>query len=125
VALTVAVQSSSVTTSLVVPLVAAGVVTLRQCYPFTLGANVGTTCTALLASLATVTAAENGMVGVDTAFAHLLFNLLGIAIFYPLKAIPIWLAERLADLAAESKRWAVVFVLAVFFGFPLLIILLS
>ena len=50
VCLTVAVQSSSVTTSLVVPLVGAGIITIHRCYPFTLGANIGTTCTALLAS---------------------------------------------------------------------------
>ena len=65
-----------------------------------------------------------GSVGVTTAFAHLIFNLMGIAIFYPLRAIPIFLADRLADLASESKRWAVIFVLGVFFGLPLLMILL-
>lgn len=52
--LTVAVQSSSVTTSLIVPLVGAGIVSLRRCYPVTLGANLGTTFRAILASLATV-----------------------------------------------------------------------
>jgi sodium-dependent phosphate cotransporter len=122
--LTVAMQSSSVTTSLIVPLVGAGVISLARCYPFTMGANVGTTCTALLASLATVKTGEAGAVGVTAAFAHLVFNLLGILIFYPLKRIPIFLAQRLADLAAESKRWAVLFVVGVFYGFPMLIILL-
>ncbi|MCK4422483.1 MAG: Na/Pi symporter, partial [Candidatus Omnitrophica bacterium] len=39
--LTVSVQSSSITTSLIIPLVGAGIVTLNRCYPFTLGANVG------------------------------------------------------------------------------------
>jgi sodium-dependent phosphate cotransporter len=125
VALTAMAQSSSVTTSLIVPLVGAGIVSLRRCYPYTLGANVGTTCTALLASLATVSAGEGGSLGVTAAFAHLLFNLLGIAVFYPLKAVPIFLAERLAAIAAESKRWAVVFVLGVFFGVPLVIIFVS
>ena len=123
--LTVLVQSSSVTTSLIIPLVGAGVVTIYRCYPFTLGANIGTTCTALLASLATVSATEGGSVGVTTAFAHLLFNILGIAVFYPLRRIPIWLATTLAALAAESKKWAVIFVLAVFFGLPLLMILVT
>jgi sodium-dependent phosphate cotransporter len=118
-------QSSSVTTSLVVPLVAAGVVTLHRCYPFTLGANIGTTVTALLASLATVKGGDMGSVGVTCAFAHLLFNILGIAIFYPLRAVPIFLAEKLAALAAESKRWAIVFTLGVFFGVPLLMILFT
>ena len=40
------VQSSSITTSLVVPLAGAGVLTLRQIFSFTLGANIGTTITA-------------------------------------------------------------------------------
>lgn len=120
--LTVAVQSSSITTSLIVPLVGAGVVTLQRCYPFTLGANIGTTCTALLAALATVTVGNT--VGITAAFAHLAFNIFGICVFYPLRAAPIFLARRLADLAAESKRWAVIFVVGVFFGLPLLLILL-
>jgi sodium-dependent phosphate cotransporter len=124
-ALTVLAQSSSVTTSLVVPLVGAGVVTLARCYPYTLGANIGTTCTALLAALATIEAREGGSIGVTTAFAHLLFNVLGIAVFYPLKAVPIFLARRLSVIAAESKRWAIVFVLGVFFGIPLLIIMVT
>ena len=122
--MTVFAQSSSVTTSLVVPLVGAGVVSLYRCYPYTLGANVGTTCTALLAALATVQAGEGGSVGVTTAFAHLIFNILGIAVFYPLRALPIFLAEKLAAVAAESKRWAIIFVIGIFFGLPLLMILL-
>ncbi len=50
--ITVLVQSSSITTSLLVPMAGAGLLTLEQVYPVTLGANVGTTVTALLASLA-------------------------------------------------------------------------
>ena len=49
--ITIMVQSSSITTSLVVPLAGAGVLSLRQIFPFTLGANIGTTVTALMASL--------------------------------------------------------------------------
>ena len=123
--MTVAVQSSSVTTSLIVPLVGAGIVTLQRCYPFTLGANIGTTCTALLASLATVSVTQGGAavtVGVTAAFAHLVFNVMGIMIFYPLRAAPLFLARRLADLAVESKRWAILFTALVFFGIPLLVI---
>jgi len=126
--MTIAVQSSSVTTSLIVPLVGAGIVTLQRCYPYTLGANIGTTCTALLASLATVGTASDGTaitVGVTAAFAHLVFNIFGIAIFYPLRILPITLARRLAELACESKRWAVVFMITIFFGIPLLVILVS
>jgi len=126
--LTVVVQSSSVTTSLIVPLVAAGIVTLRRAYPFTLGANIGTTFTAILASLATVTVVNGrgvNTVGVTVAFAHLMFNICGVALFYPLRRLPIFCASRLADLAAESKKWAIIFVFMVFFILPLSIILVA
>jgi sodium-dependent phosphate cotransporter len=96
---TASVQSSSATTSLIVPLAGTGVLTVRQVFPYTLGANVGTTVTALLASFST------GIPGaVTVALAHLSFNLLGIAIYYPLKGIPIWLATRAGTIAARSKR---------------------
>ena len=95
---TASVQSSSATTSLVVPLAGPGVLSLRQIYPYTLGANIGTTITAILASFATGSAAA-----VTVALAHLTFNILGIAIFYPLARLPIWLAEWAGALAARSK----------------------
>jgi sodium-dependent phosphate cotransporter len=126
--LTATVQSSSITTSLIVPLVGAGIITLHRCYPYTLGANVGTTVTAILASLATVSVAEGetaSTIGVTTAFAHLTFNIYGIAVFYPLKRLPIFCASRLAALASESKKWAIIFLFGVFFVIPLLIIFLT
>jgi sodium-dependent phosphate cotransporter len=95
---TAAVQSSSATTSLVVPLAGTGVLSLKQIFPYTLGANVGTTITAILASLATGSSAA-----VTIALAHLSFNLMGIAIFYPMSGIPIWLAREAGRLAAKSK----------------------
>ncbi len=93
------VQSSSATTSLVVPLAGTGVLSLRQIYPYTLGANIGTTVTALLASFATASPAA-----ITVALAHLSFNILGIAVFYPLSAVPIWLAEKAGWLAARSRK---------------------
>jgi len=126
--LTAVVQSSSVTTSLIIPLVGAGLITLRQAYPFTLGANVGTTFTAILASLATVSVVNGqtvNAVGVTVAFSHLVFNIYGIALFYPLKFLPMFCARRLADVAAESKKWAIIFVLAVFYVLPLLVIFVA
>lgn len=125
--LTALVQSSSITTSVAVPLVAAGLLTLRRCYPFTLGANIGTTCTALLASLATVQVVDGkaATIGVSVAFAHLIFNLLGIAVFYPLKRIPIATSVWLADLAVESKRWAIIFLVGSFIVVPTILFLLT
>ena len=88
------VQSSSITTSTIVPLAGAGVLTLRQIFPFTLGANIGTTVTALLAAITGTVAA------LIAAISHLLFNIFGIIIIYGLpflRAIPLKFAERIAD----------------------------
>jgi sodium-dependent phosphate cotransporter len=116
-ALTVAVQSSSITTSLAVPLAGAGILTLAQIFPMTLGANVGTTITALLASLATGNPAA-----VTVAFAHLLFNVFGIAIIWPFRRLPMWMAETLAGLALRSKLIPVLYILVLFYIVPLTLI---
>ena len=50
---TTIVQSSSITTSLLIPMVGAGILTVEAAFPVTLGANIGTTATAILASFAT------------------------------------------------------------------------
>ena len=120
--LTVSVQSSSITTSTVVPLAGAGVLTLRQIYPFTLGANIGTTVTALLASL---TLNVTAMVA---SFAHLFFNIFGILLVYLnplLRDIPIHLAEKFSDLALRNKVIPMVYLLVMFFLIPFLIIFLG
>ena len=116
---TVMVQSSSITTSLLVPLAGAGVVTLAQAFPLTLGANIGTTVTALLASLAAT--GENAGAGVIIALVHLLFNLTGIVMIYPIAAIrniPLAGARWFAELAVKSRKWALVYVLLLFYGLP-------
>ena len=95
---TASVQSSSATTSLIVPLAGTGVLTLRQIFPYTVGANIGTTITAILASFSTGSTAA-----VTVALAHLTFNVFAVAIYYPLKALPIWLARRWGTFAAQSK----------------------
>ena len=127
-ALTIVVQSSSVTTSFIVPLVASGVINLERAYPYTLGANVGTTFTAILASLATVTAISGlgvNTAGVTIAFAHFTFNIYGIVVFYALRRIPIFCARLLSDLTARSKKWALIYVVVLFFILPLSIVLLT
>lgn len=111
--LTTLVQSSSITTSLVVPLIGAGVLTMTQIFPYVLGANVGTTITAFLASLAV-----GSHEAVSIAFAHLLFNVYGICIFWPLKRIPIFLAETLARWTQRSKLIPVLYILIAFFIIP-------
>ncbi len=103
--MTAVVQSSSVTTSLIVPLAGAGLISVAQIFPYTLGANIGTTITAILAAMAT----QNHL-AVTVAFAHLVFNILGIVIFYPLKFIPIKLAMWVGDYASQSTRSLVIFI---------------
>lgn len=117
VVITVLVQSSSITTSILIPMVGAGVLSLKNAFPVTLGANVGTTITALLASLA----AERPE-GLTIALVHVLFNVFGIVLFYPipaLRAIPLRLATGLADLAQRRKRWVLVYVVTAFLIVPL------
>ncbi|MFC2164356.1 Na/Pi symporter [Acidobacteriota bacterium] len=106
---TAIVQSSSITTSLVIPLVGAGILTVRKIFPYTLGANIGTTVTAMLASFATL-----NPVAITVAFTHLLFNIFGIVIIYPIKNVPIWLAEKFSQITTKSKKNTIVFLIVYF-----------
>lgn len=120
--LTIMVQSSSITTSLVVPLAGAGVLSLRQIFPFTLGANIGTTVTALLAALTGTVSA------LIAAISHLLFNIFGILIIYGipfLRAIPLKLAEMIAEYSLKNKLIPIAYLFIVFVVIPLTIILLG
>ncbi len=116
---TVLVQSSSTTTSIIVPLAGSGLIKLRHVYPFTLGANIGTTITALLA--ATTITGPTHAVAHQIAIAHLLYNLLGVIVIYSipwLRKIPMDLAEWLARLGSERKGLAIAYIFLVFFGVP-------
>jgi len=116
--MTIAVQSSSITTSILIPLAGAGVITLRNAYPVTLGANVGTTITALLASLA-----ASSPEGLTVALAHTTFNVFGILLLYALpffRDVPIRLAETLADQAVDHRSAAVLYVVVAFVVLPLI-----
>jgi sodium-dependent phosphate cotransporter len=115
--ITILVQSSSITTSLVIPLAGSGILNLAQIFPYTLGANLGTTGTAILAALAT-----GNIHGVTIAFAHLLFNLCGIAVFLPLKKIPLMLAQKLADYSVRSRFIPFAFIAVIFFIVPLVLL---
>jgi sodium-dependent phosphate cotransporter len=117
---TMFVQSSSVTTSLIVPLAGAGAVKIKRVFPYTLGANLGTTFTGVMA------AAANPVAGaVTVAVAHVTFNLVGSMIWYPLRRVPIRLARWYARLAAGSKRYAFFFLFGVFFVLPVAGILVT
>lgn len=126
--LTVLVQSSSITTSLIVPLAGAGVLRLQQIFPFTIGANIGTTITGLLAALAV--AGQPGidpklvLAGATVAFAHFLFNASGALIFLPFKKLrdlPVLFAEWLAELCIRNRFVPIVIILLFFYIIPIIV----
>lgn len=114
---TIAVQSSSITTSILIPLSAAGVLTLRNAYPVTLGANVGTTITALLAALA-----ASSPDSLTVALAHTTFNIIGILSLYALpffRDVPVIAATAMAEIAVRRRVLAVCYVVGLFIVAPL------
>jgi solute carrier family 34 (sodium-dependent phosphate cotransporter) len=118
--LTFAVQTSSVPTALVVPLAGAGVLRLIQVYPFCLGANMGTTMTAMLAALAT-----GHPTAVIAAFAHLLFNVVGIVMIWTIPAIrviPLRVAEKMGDPAFRNRMVPVIALILIYFVIPALVL---
>ena len=131
--LTVMVQSSSITTSLIVPLAGAGVLRLQQIFPFTIGANIGTTVTGLLAALAAASAVtvmpgeeipKEVVAGATVAFAHLLFNCAGAMIFLPfapIRNLPILVAEWLAELCLKNRFIPIAFIVLVFYIIPIIV----
>ncbi len=121
VVVTVMVQSSSITTSLLVPLAGAGVVTLAQAFPITIGANIGTTVTALLAALATT--GDNASAGITIALVHFLFNVTATVLIFPIERVrelPLRAARWLGEVAVNSRRWALLYVIVLFYGLPAL-----
>ncbi|MBU3024024.1 Na/Pi symporter [Aestuariibacter sp. A3R04] len=124
--MTVLVQSSSTTTSLMVPLVGSGILRAKDVYPFTLGANIGTCITALIAALA-ITGPMGGF-AMQIALVHLLFNLFSVLIIFSiplLKNIPLRLSYGLACAASERKLYGAAYIAGLFFVVPLSVIFLS
>jgi sodium-dependent phosphate cotransporter len=123
---TVMVQSSSITTSLLVPLAGAGMITLEQAFPITIGANIGTTITALLAALAVT--GPNARWGITIAVVHLLFNISATLLIFPsprIRRIPLRLSRRLAAVAVRSRKLALAYVVGLFYGLPALFALVN
>jgi sodium-dependent phosphate cotransporter len=121
--LTAVVQSSSVTTSLIVPIVGSGILTLHQIFPYTVGANIGTTITALLASL--VTGKTEALV---VALAHFMFNSLGALLILSIPAlrkIPLWCANAFSQLVSNHRYLALIYIATFFYLIPLLFIFFS
>jgi sodium-dependent phosphate cotransporter len=124
--MTIVVQSSSTTTSLIVPLAGAGMLALDRVYPFTLGANIGTCITSLLA--ATAITGPMAVPALQVALVHLLYNTLGVIVIYGipwLRRIPLICAEWLSGMTVKRKSFAVVYVVGAFFVAPAALVGLS
>jgi sodium-dependent phosphate cotransporter len=116
---TVLVQSSSTTTSLMVPLVGSGVLKVREVYPFTLGANIGTCITALLA--ATAVSGENAAFALQIALVHLIFNLTATAVIFGipfLRELPLKGADYISNMAIKNKSVVAGYLVSVFIVIP-------
>ncbi|KAK7799732.1 hypothetical protein U0070_010739 [Myodes glareolus] len=117
--LTFLLQSSSVFTAAIVPLMGVGIINLERAYPLFLGSNIGTTTTALLAALASPS--DMLLFAVQVALIHFFFNLAGILLWYlvPILRLPIPLAKRFGDLTARYRWVAIVYLLFTFLLLPL------
>ncbi|MEI6890712.1 MAG: Na/Pi cotransporter family protein [Pontiella sp.] len=92
--LTMIVQSSSATLGITIGLAATGVIEFQTAAALVMGENIGTTITALLASIGTTTNAKRA------AYAHLFFNVIGtiwfIAIFpFAIKVLSAFIASKI------------------------------
>ena len=121
--LTAIVQSSSITTSIMIPLAGAGIVNIYQVFPYTVGANIGTTVTTLLAAMATCSPAA-----LVVAISHFTFNFLGMLIILPLKPIrmiPIKIALAASNLTMKSKLYPILLIALIFFILPIFFLLIT
>jgi sodium-dependent phosphate cotransporter len=115
--LTALIQSSSASISLIVPLAGAGLLVVDKIFPYIIGANIGTTVTAILASLAT-----GSPVGMTVAFGHMLFNVFGSIMVYPLRRLPISMSKFMANLSFKCRAYPIAYIVTAFYILPLFII---
>ncbi|XP_072487286.1 sodium-dependent phosphate transport protein 2A [Notamacropus eugenii] len=119
--MTFVVQSSSVFTSAITPLIGLGVISIERAYPLTLGSNIGTTTTAILAALASPR--EKLSSAFQIALCHFFFNISGILLWYPLPCtrLPIRMAKALGRRTAKYRWFAVLYLLVCFLLLPSLV----
>ncbi len=121
--ITALLQSSTVVTSLIVPIVAANKVSIKRVFPFILGANLGTTFKSII-----VGSSASHEAALSVAFMHFYLNLFGILLFFPLPAlrrIPVMLARKIGKLTLKRRAFGFVYILLIFFVLPFLLILFS
>ncbi|XP_055981569.1 sodium-dependent phosphate transport protein 2B-like isoform X2 [Sorex fumeus] len=123
--MTFIVQSSSVFTSAITPLIGLGVISIERAYPLTLGSNIGTTTTAILAALASPGSTLRS--SLQIALCHFFFNISGILLWYPIPftRLPIRLAKGLGNISAKYRWFAVFYLIFFFFLTPLAVFGLS
>lgn len=120
--LTAIIQSSSMTTALIVPLAATGKVSQKRAFEYIIGANIGTTITAIFAAVFKSEAA------ISLAIAHFLFNTFGMILFLGiplLGRIPLYLADRLGSISLRFKITAFAYIMLLFFIGPFTLIYFS
>lgn len=120
---TAAIRSSTITTSVVVPIVAKKIATLKEASPFIMGANIGTTITAFIAAALN----SNTSSAISIAIAHFLFNFIGVLLFFPipvLRKLPMELAEGLGKITLKYRLAGFVYILLTFFFVPFSLIYL-
>ncbi|GGX44155.1 thymidylate synthase [Streptomyces chartreusis] len=122
---TVVTQSSTITTSVLVPFAGTGILTPAQVYPVVVGSNLGTTFTVVFAAFAGV--GPDAKIGLQAAFVHLIYNLFAIVVIYViplLRPVPLFCAEKLAGVASEHRWVLAVYIGTVFITLPALVIVL-
>ena len=104
---TTLVQSSSVTTAMVVGLVAApeNPLPLGNAIPMVMGANIGTTVTATLVSLAHIGRKDEFERAFPVAICHDIFNILTVIILLPLELATGYLRTTATTLAGLLGNW--------------------
>lgn len=113
------VQSSSISTSIIIPFAGLKVIDVKKVFPYILGANVGTTFTALMAAL--VAGSQAALI---VALIHLLFNVAGSAVVYPFRRVPMYLSITLARHVPRSRTYPLMYIISLYYALPGSVVLL-
>ncbi|MFH0792454.1 MAG: Na/Pi cotransporter family protein [bacterium] len=84
------IHASAATIGIAISLAHQDLITLRAAIPIIFGANIGTTVTAMMASVGGSATSKR------VAWSYLLYKIIGVTIFFPLIAVLAWLGEHLS-----------------------------
>ena len=82
---TALVQSSSTTTAMIVAIVASGSLSLQNAVPMIMGANIGTSVTSTIVALGHIPRKAEFQKAISSATVHDFFNLIVVAILFPIE----------------------------------------